>query len=64
MKPETNYIPGSMSFAEGFFGPKGDVGFFMEADYEKAKEILDKLIKSGRKVTSAEMGLDGGLAGK
>ncbi len=56
---ETDFYPSSMSFASGFLGPRGDVGYFMVADFEKAKDIIQSLISEGRKVTSAEMGLDG-----
>jgi len=56
---ETNYYPSSMSFAEGFLGPRGDVGFIMKADFIKAKEIVNELIKTGRQVSYADMGLDG-----
>lgn len=54
-----NYTPGSMSFAAGFAGPRGDVGYFMKADQEKAHQIIKDLISQGRKVEGAEMGLDG-----
>ena len=36
-----NYIPGSISFAEGFMGPRGDVGFTMLLDRKKAKSIVN-----------------------
>lgn len=54
-----NYKPGSIGFAEGFMGPKGDVGFFMVADWNKAKAIIEKLLSEGRNIESVEMGLDG-----
>ncbi len=54
-----NYVPGSMSFAAGFFGPRGDVGYIMVADWEKAKAIIKQLISEGRNIESVEMGLDG-----
>ncbi|HDZ04876.1 hypothetical protein LCGC14_0371200 [marine sediment metagenome] len=54
-----NYVPGSISFASGFLGPQGDVGFFMEADFNKAKEIIKALIKNDREINRVEMGLDG-----
>ena len=54
-----NYRPGSMSFADGFLGPKGDVGFFMIADMDKAKEIVNELLKQGKDILDVEMGLDG-----
>lgn len=59
MKSKKNYTPGTMSFAEGFLGPIGDVGFFMNVDNEKALKIISNLLKSGRKIKSAELGLDG-----
>lgn len=54
-----NYRPGTISFAEGFKGPKGNVGFSMVADYEKAKNIIEKLLSEGKKIDYVEMGLDG-----
>lgn len=48
-----------MSFLAGFLGPRGDVGFFMVADYEKAKTIIQNLISAGREIEAVEMGLDG-----
>lgn len=54
-----NYKPASIGFAEGFLGPKGDVGFQMVADWEKAKSIIEKLLADGRNIEEAEMGLDG-----
>lgn len=54
-----NYKPASISFADGFLGPKGDVGFQMVADYAKAKAIIEKLLAEGRNIEEAEMGLDG-----
>ncbi len=59
-KPKAiDYIPESMSFFEGFLGPKGDVGFFMVADWEKAKKIINQLLAQGRNIQSVRMGLDG-----
>lgn len=54
-----NYIPDSIGFAEGFLGPKGDVGFFMVADWDKAKSIIENLIEQGKEIQEVEMGLDG-----
>ena len=54
-----NYIPSSFSFAEGFMGPKGDKGFIMTADWDKAKSTIEKLILENRNIESVEMGLDG-----
>lgn len=54
-----NYCPGSISFADGFMGPRGDVGFFMTADWDKAKSIIEKILSSGRNIEEVEMGLDG-----
>lgn len=59
---EKNYMPRSMSFSEGFLGPRGDVGFFMVADQKKAHTIIKSLIETGRDVTHADMGLDGDWA--
>ena len=58
MKPKhTDYNPGTMSFSAGFCGSKGDVGYFMEADWEMAKEIVNSLNKD--EIQNVEMGLDG-----
>ncbi len=56
-----NYVPGSMSFAAGFFGVPvtGNVGYIMVADWEKAQAIIKQLISEGRNIESVEMGLDG-----
>lgn len=54
-----NYTPGSMSFAAGFMGPPRDLGYLMIADYEKATQIINKLLKNNRKIDKAIMGLDG-----
>ena len=54
-----NYIPGSISFSSGFYGPRGDAGFTMKYDEQKAKSIINDLKSSGRKILSAEVGLDG-----
>lgn len=54
-----NYKPGMIGWAEGFMGPKGDVGFFMVADWDKAKAIIEKLISEGKNIDEVEMGLDG-----
>jgi hypothetical protein len=60
LKPKAkNYNPGSVSFASGFLSSRGDKGYFMVADYKKAKTILRKLLKEGRNIDYAEMGLDG-----
>lgn len=58
MEPIKN-IPGSISFSEGFLGPKGDVGFIMEYDHEKATKIINNLLQDGRKIESGTAGLDG-----
>ena len=49
MKSNKNYTPGTMSFADGFLGPKGDVGFFMCVDNEKARKIVSDLLKKMEK---------------
>lgn len=60
LAPKTlNYIPGSQSFADGFLGPKGNVGYMMYADYGKAKEIIEALLQTDRSIVDATMGLDG-----
>jgi len=60
MKVIKNYVPGLMSFAEGFLGPKGDnVGYFMLVDESKARKIIKGLLKEGRNIDFAELGLDG-----
>jgi hypothetical protein len=57
-----DYIPGSMGFAEGMLmgplQPQNPAGFML-ADEKKARAMIRKLKKEGRKITSAEMGLDG-----
>jgi len=50
-----NYVPGSMSFSEGFLGPQGDVGFTMKFSMKKAKQIAKKL----GNVVKIRAGLDG-----
>jgi hypothetical protein len=57
-----NYKPTSMSFAEGFLGPKGDVGFVMRYDNDKATQIINEMMGSGRSIVRAEAGLDGDWA--
>ena len=52
-----NYRPGSMSFAEGFLGPKGNVGYFMEFSIEKAKKIAER--EGLQNIDKIEAGLDG-----
>ena len=52
-----NYVPESMSFLEGFLGPKGDVGFEMHFDYDKAKKIARHFKKED--IKEIEAGLDG-----
>ena len=59
MKSIKNYTPGTMSFADGFLGSKGNVGFFMMVNNEKAKKIVSELLKNGKQIESAELGLDG-----
>lgn len=54
-----NYIPGSISFSAGFLGPRGNVGFQMVYDHNKAIEIIDQLKSDNRKITSKTVGLDG-----
>ena len=56
-----NYVPGSMSFAEGFMcgGKKIGQDIFMLVDGAKAKRIVKKMLKDGRHIERAELGLDG-----
>jgi len=54
-----NYVPGSMSFASSFLGPRGDVGYHMNVDEQKAIKIVQGQIKLGRDIERAELGLDG-----
>lgn len=60
-KYEENYTLGRQSnFAEGFAGPKGDVGFTMVVDEKKAKRIIvETLKKESKKIKRAELGLEG-----
>jgi len=52
-----NFIPGSQSFADGFLGPKGNVGFTMKFSMKKAKKIINSYNKNTiNKVTA---GLNG-----
>ena len=57
MKKKLNYIPGSMSFAAGFLGPLGDVGYTMVYDHNKAVEIIKTLDMNHIDLVTA--GLDG-----
>lgn len=52
-----NYKPGTQSFADGFLGPKGDVGFSMIFSYEKAKRIVESF--GSDNVAKVIAGLDG-----
>lgn len=54
-----NYLPKGISFSDGYYGPRGDVGFFMKADFQKAKKIIQELISNGKDIDEVEMGLDG-----
>jgi len=57
-----NYIPGSMSFSEGFMSYKCagiSKDKFMEVDENKALEMVKSLLKEGRKIYEATLGLDG-----
>lgn len=54
-----NYVPGSMSWADGFLGPRGDVGFFMKVNENKALKIIKTQIKQGKNIERAELGLGG-----
>lgn len=54
-----NYIPKSIGFADGFMGPRGDVGYSMILDFDKAKEIINIHLRNGRKILNADAGLDG-----
>ncbi len=55
-----NYTPGSISFAAGFLGPRGNPDApFMLVDSEKANGILTEILSSGKDVDYAELGLDG-----
>jgi hypothetical protein len=52
-----NYIPDSMTFGAGFFGPRGNVGFQMKFSDLKAKEIAESLDLND--IEEIEAGLDG-----
>lgn len=60
-EPILNYIPGSISFADFGTGQVRSIGktVFMLVDETKAKKIVRGLLKRGRKIESAELGLDG-----
>ena len=51
----TDYTPGTESFAEGFMGPKGNVGYTMYFSMSKAKKMA-KTLTHVREITA---GLDG-----
>ena len=60
MKAEKNYIPGSISFAEGFLGPSGPCKTYtMEYSHIKAQKIIEKLLDEGADIVEATAGLDG-----
>jgi hypothetical protein len=52
------YVPETMSFSEGLLGPKGNVGYFMEADYQAAVAKVTALLET-HNILKVEMGLDG-----
>jgi len=56
-----NYTPGSISFMDGLCNPGEGrrKDFMMRLDFDKAKEIIKRLKKEGRKIKDAEAGLDG-----
>lgn len=59
---EKNYVPGSMGFSEGMLvGPSLCAGatIFMLVDEKKARSIIKGLLKDGRNIERAELGLDG-----
>lgn len=56
---QINYIPGSISFAEGFLGPKFSNGYLMVLDRKKANKIIKSLLKEERNIIDATIGLDG-----
>jgi len=49
----------SITFAEGFLGHRGDVGFQMVVDYERAKALIKNEIKAGKVIKRATLGLQG-----
>lgn len=53
----TDYRPGSQSFAAGFLGPMGNVGYIMELDLKKVRSILETLEQ--KDISKIEIGLDG-----
>lgn len=54
-----NYTPKSMSFSDGWMGPQGNVGFTMFVDQQKAEKIIKEILKQGKHIKSAVLGLDG-----
>jgi hypothetical protein len=58
---ETNYVPGSISFADGFMGPPlgSDRNKQMGVDTVRARQIVKSLLKDKRSIERAELGLDG-----
>ncbi len=54
-----NYVPGSISFSDGF-GLNRKLGDFVKyVDGEKARYIIKKLLSEDKEIDSAELGLDG-----
>lgn len=53
-----DYIPGTESFAEGFRGPKGNVGFTMAFSMRKAR-LIAKQVGEGTTIREITAGLDG-----
>ena len=58
-KLEESFQPESTSFAVGFAGPQGNLGYTMIADKDVAKKLIISTKKRRNKVVSAEMGLKG-----
>ena len=55
-----NYIPESMSFAEGFLGCSWrNKDYDMRYNNAKAKKIINKLLDEGRNISHADVGLNG-----
>lgn len=58
-KPLIDYEPKSMSFAEGFLGPKNPKDYQMIYSHTKALAIVNSKLDEGLKVIKATCGLDG-----
>ena len=52
-----DYMPKSISYLDGFLGPRGDVGYLMKFSIKKAKEIMKRYKMN--EIINIKAGLDG-----